>query len=51
MDKYFDYYVQAIKLKKIIKKILENDQKALEAIQIMKSKAIMLTLSMVKQKG
>ncbi|CAD8150326.1 unnamed protein product [Paramecium pentaurelia] len=44
-------YGQAIKLKKIIKKILESDHKTLEAIQIMKSKAIMLTVSMIRQKG
>ncbi|CAD8055455.1 unnamed protein product [Paramecium sonneborni] len=44
-------YIQAIKLKKIIKKILETDHKTLEAIQIMKSKAIMLTVSMIRQKG
>ncbi|CAD8057529.1 unnamed protein product [Paramecium sonneborni] len=44
-------YVQALKLKKLIKKILENDHKTLEAIQIMKSKAIVLTVSMIRQKG
>ncbi|CAD8138181.1 unnamed protein product [Paramecium octaurelia] len=44
-------YGQAIKQKKIIKKILESDHKTLEAIQIMKSKAIMLTVSMIRYKG
>ncbi|CAD8140696.1 unnamed protein product [Paramecium pentaurelia] len=44
-------YVQALKLKKIIKKILENDHKTLEALQIMKSKAFVITVSMIKQKG
>ncbi|CAK84920.1 unnamed protein product (macronuclear) [Paramecium tetraurelia] len=44
-------YVQALKLKKVIKKILESDHKTLEAIQIMKSKALVLTVSMIKQKG
>ncbi|CAK56314.1 unnamed protein product (macronuclear) [Paramecium tetraurelia] len=44
-------YGQAIKQKKIIKKILESDHKTLEAIQIIKNKAIMLSVSMIRHRG